>query len=155
MSRHFRNVMLSALLALNLLPGGFWVRRCLAQDKTQALKIDGDLKTMQGEWISRDGQGAESVWKFKGEHVSLKTPTRAYEMTIKLNEKGMPEKHIDFDVSKDSPNAKGYQAQGIYKLTADGILKICFANGDSGRPKEFKTDFGKAFSFDLKRKKSS
>ena len=97
--------------------------------------------------------GLESVWKFKGEHVSLKTPTRAYEMTIKLNPKGEPEKHIDFDVPEDSPNAKGYKAQGIYKFDQDGTLKICFSDGDSGRPKEFKTDFGKSFSFDLKRKK--
>ena len=156
MSRQFRNVMLSAPLALTLLPGGSRPRRGVGQDKTQAVKIEGDLKTMQGEWISRDGQGAESVWNFQKEHVSLKTPTRAYDMTIKLNEKGMPEKHIDFDVSQDSPNAKGYQGpQGIYKFTDDGTLKICFANGDSGRPKEFKTDFGKSFSFDLKKKKSS
>ncbi len=95
----------------------------------------------------------ESVWNFKAEHVSLKTPTRAYEMSIKLNPKGEPEKHIDFDVSTDSPNAKGYKAQGIYKFAADRTLKICFSDGDSGRPREFKTDFGKSFSFDLKRKK--
>ena len=124
----------------------------VAADEGAKVKIEGDLKTMQGEWVSKDDQG-ESVWKFKGEHVSLKTPTRAYEMTIKVNAKGEPEKHIDFDVLDDSPNAKGYKAQGIYKLTADGTLKICFGDGDSGRPKEFKTDFGKSFSFDLKRKK--
>ena len=116
------------------------------------LKIEGDLKEMQGQWISKDGQGGESVWNFKEEHVSLKTPTRAYEMTIKLNSKGEPEKHIDFDVAENSPNAKGYKAQGIYKFTDDGTLKICFGNGDSGRPKEFKTDSGKTFSFDLKKK---
>ena len=123
------------------------------RDPGQEPKIEGDLKTMQGEWISKDGQEMESVWKFKAEHVSLKTPTRAYEMSIKLNQKGEPEKHIDFDVSMDSPNAKGYKAQGIYRFTEDGTLKICFSDGDSGRPKEFKTNFGKSFSFDLKRKK--
>jgi uncharacterized protein (TIGR03067 family) len=125
----------------------------LASGKDQETKIEGDLKVMQGEWISKDEQGGESVWNFKGDHVSLKTPTRAYEMTIKLNPKGEPEKHIDFDVLNDSPNAKGYKAQGIYKLTSDDTLKICFSDGDSGRPKEFKTDFGKSFSFDLKKKK--
>jgi uncharacterized protein (TIGR03067 family) len=108
---------------------------------------------MQGEWISKDGQGAESVWNFEEEHVSLKTPTYAYEMSIKLNSKGEPEKHIDFDMVENSPNAKGYKAQGIYKFTDDGILKICFANGDAGRPREFKTDPGKTFSFDLRTKK--
>ena len=29
---------------------------------------------------------------------------------LKLNPKGQPEKHIDFDVSENSPNAKGYKA---------------------------------------------
>jgi uncharacterized protein (TIGR03067 family) len=127
------------------------VAPALADDDSTKVKIEGDLKTIQGEWVSKDDQG-ESVWKFKGDHVSLKTPTRAYEITIKLNAKGEPEKHIDFDVLDDSPNAKGYKAQGIYKLTEDGTLKICFGDGDSGRPKEFKTDFGKTFAFDLKRK---
>jgi uncharacterized protein (TIGR03067 family) len=127
-------------------------RLALAESTAEEPKIEGDLKRMQGEWVSKDEQG-ESVWKFKGEHVSLKTPTRAYEMLIKVNSKGEPEKHIDFDVQEDSPNAKGYKAEGIYKFTDDDTLKICFADGDSGRPKEFKTDFGKQFSFDLKKKK--
>ena len=148
-----RIVIAIALLALGQVTGGFGSRQCRGQEKTQDLKIEGDLKTMQGQWISKDGQGAESVWNFKGEHVSLKTPTRAYEITIKVNSKGEPEKHIDFDVSQNSPNAKGYQAQGIYKFTSDGTLKICFANGDTGRPKEFKTDLGKSLTFDLKKKK--
>ena len=113
MSRHFRAALAGSLLVLNLsLVGGFCPRRALAQDKGQVLKIEGDLRTMQGQWISKDEQG-ESVWNFKEEHVSLKTPTRAYEMTIKLNPKGEPEKHIDFDVSENSPNAKGYKARGF------------------------------------------
>jgi uncharacterized protein (TIGR03067 family) len=152
MSRHVRAAMVGSLLVLGLAPGGVCLRRALARDSGQELKIEGDLKTMQGQWISKDAQG-ESVWNFKEEHVALKTPTRAYEMTIKLNSKGEPEKHIDFDVSENSPNAKGYKAQGIYKFADDGTLKICFGDGDSGRPKEFKTDFGKSFSFDLKKKK--
>jgi uncharacterized protein (TIGR03067 family) len=117
-------------------------------------KIQGDLKAMQGEWVTKDEKtGEESVWKFDGEHVTLKTPNRSYDMRIKVNSEGKPEKHIDFDVSDKSPNAKGYRAQGIYKLADDGTFKICFSDGEAGRPKEFKTDFGKSFAFDLKRKK--
>ncbi|WP_165226843.1 TIGR03067 domain-containing protein [Aquisphaera insulae] len=117
------------------------------------LKIEGDLKAMQGEWITTDEKtGGESVWKFDGEHVTLKTPTRSYDMRIKVDSEAKPEKRIDFDVSDTSPNAKGYKAQGIYKFD-EGTLKICFSDGEAGRPKEFKTDFGKSFAFDLKRKK--
>jgi uncharacterized protein (TIGR03067 family) len=140
-------------LALGLLAANMGPGVTVAHVEGQELKIEGDLKTMQGQWISKDGQGMESIWTFKAEHVSLKTPTRAYEMSIKLNSKGEPEKHIDFDVATDSPNAKGYKAQGIYKFTPEGTLKICFSDGESGRPKEFKTDFGKSFAFDLKKRK--
>jgi hypothetical protein len=67
MSRHFRAAMVGSLLVLCMAPGGFCLRRALAQEKGQVLKIEGDLKTMQGQWISKDGQGAESVWNFKEE----------------------------------------------------------------------------------------
>jgi uncharacterized protein (TIGR03067 family) len=153
MARRCRIALSSRALVLGIALCGGMPISTLASDKGQEVKIEGDLKLMQGEWISKDDQGGESVWIFKADHVSLKTPNRGYEITIKLNPKGEPEKHIDFDVLDDSPNAKGYKAQGIYKLTSDGTLKICFSDGDSGRPKEFKTDFGKSFSFDLKKKK--
>ena len=74
MSRHFRAAMVGSLLVLGMAPGGFCLRLALAQDKGQVLKIEGDLKTMQGQWISKDGQGAESVWNFKEEHVSAQDP---------------------------------------------------------------------------------
>ncbi|QEH36178.1 hypothetical protein OJF2_47380 [Aquisphaera giovannonii] len=125
-----------------------------ADEPKQVLKIEGDLKKMQGDWVTIDEKtSSESIWKFDGEHVTLKTPTRAYDMRIKVDSEGKPEKKIDFDVSDSSPNAKGYKAQGIYKFDDDGTFKICFSDGEAGRPKEFKTDFGKSFAFDLKRKK--
>jgi uncharacterized protein (TIGR03067 family) len=142
----------AALMAV-LVSSGSWGRQATAQEKVSEPKIEGDLKEMQGEWISKDEEGGEGVWKFEGDHVTLKTPTRSYDMKIKINPKGQPEKQLEFDVSEQSPNAKGYQAQGIYKFTDDGTLKICFGDGESGRPKEFKTDFGKSFAFDLKKKK--
>jgi uncharacterized protein (TIGR03067 family) len=153
MSEQFRTAIAGRLRVLGIALCTGITLAALVHAQDQQVKIEGDLKTMQGEWTSKDEQGGESVWKFKADHVSLKTPNRGYEMTIKLNPKGEPEKHIDFDVLDYSPNAKGYKAQGIYKFTSDGTLKICFSDGDSGRPKEFKTDFGKSFAFDLKKKK--
>ncbi len=152
MPRSLRAAMLFSLVAACLVPEALASQPVPGQDQKPAPEITGDLKTMQGEWVSRDGQGNESVWSFKREHVSLKTPTRGYEMTIKLNSRAEPEKQIDFDVLENSPNAKGYKARGIYRFTSDGTLKICFSNGDSGRPKEFKTDFGNSFAFDLKKR---
>lgn len=114
-------------------------------------RIEGDLKALQGEWVSKDAQG-ESVWTFKGDRLSIKTPDRAYEITIKLDSKQTPEKHIDFEVRDDSPNAGGTRAAGIYKLDGDA-LKIAFAGAGAERPTEYKTDPEKSFAFDLKKKK--
>jgi uncharacterized protein (TIGR03067 family) len=113
-------------------------------------KVEGDLKSLQGEWVSKDSQG-ESFWTFKGNRLSIKTPDRAYEMTITLDPKQSPEKHIDFEVLEDSPNAKGVKAAGIYKLDGDTV-KIAFAGPDAERPTEYKTDPVKSFAFELKKK---
>jgi uncharacterized protein (TIGR03067 family) len=121
-------------------------------DKAKDTKVEGDLKELQGEWVSKDEQGAESTWTFKADRLSIKAPGREYEITIKLDPKGEPEKHMDFTVLETSPNAKGTKAEGIYKLTDGGKLMICFASGEASRPKEFKTDFGSSFSFELKKK---
>jgi uncharacterized protein (TIGR03067 family) len=113
-------------------------------------KVEGDLKTMQGEWVSKDDQG-ESTWSFKGNKLSLKTPGRAYEIELTLDPKADP-KAIDLKVLDDSPNAKGYLAKGIYKLAdADKALTICFGDQDT-RPKEFKGDFQSTFLFEMKKK---
>jgi uncharacterized protein (TIGR03067 family) len=120
------------------------------QDKE--IKVEGDLKKMQGEWLSKDEQGAESTWTFKGDRLSIKAPGRGYEIMIKLDPKAAPEKHMDFAVRDDSPNAMGSKAEGIYKFTDDGKLLVCFSSPEGSRPKEFKTDFGSSFSFELKKK---
>jgi uncharacterized protein (TIGR03067 family) len=149
---HRNGMVISAFIGLSLVlvaMSGAWASR--DDEKSKETKIEGDLKTIQGDWISKDELG-ESTWTFKGDHLSIKTTDRAYEITIKLDSKADPEQHMDFTVLKDSPNAQGSKAAGIYKLTDDGKLLICFASPDGSRPKEFKTDFGSAFSFELKKK---
>ena len=120
-------------------------------DKGKETKVEGDLKKIQGEWVSKDDMG-ESTWTFKGDRLSIKAPGRNYEIAIKLDSKAEPEKHMDFTVLEDSPNASGSKAEGIYKLTDDGKLLICFGSPEASRPKEFKTDFGSSFAFELKKK---
>ena len=110
----------------------------------------GDLKAMQGTWTSKDEQG-ESTWVFKDDHVSIKTPTRGYEMTLKLDGAAKPEKSADFKVLDDSPNAKGADGKAIYKVDG-GAISFCLAIGDNGRPKEFKNDFPNSVLFELKKK---
>jgi uncharacterized protein (TIGR03067 family) len=112
----------------------------------------GDLKKLQGEWVSKDDQG-ESTWTFKDDKLTLKAPGRDYEVKVKLDEGAKPEKAIDFDVLETSPNAKGYKAAGIYKFDGDDKVTICFASADAGRPTDYAADFMNTFAFELTRKK--
>lgn len=114
-------------------------------------KVEGDLKALQGAWVSKDDQG-ESTWTFKGDKLHLKTPDREYKITIKVDEKAKPDKTMDFAVAEDSPDAKDFKALGIYKLDGEKKASICFGAEGTNRPSEFKTDFGKTFSFDLTKK---
>lgn len=115
-------------------------------------KVEGDLKTLQGEWISKDEGGNESKWVFKGDKLHLKAhPEREYKITIKLDDKAKPEKTMDFAVADDSPNAKDFKAKGIFKLDGDKKASICFGVDDK-RPTEYKTDGMTQFSFDLVKK---
>ena len=114
-------------------------------------KFEGDMKTLQGEWTSKDDQG-ESVWTFKGDKLHLKTPDREYMITIKIDEKAKPEKTMDFSVADDSPNSKGFKALGIYKFDGEKKGSICFGAEGTNRPDKFVTDFGKTFNFDITKK---
>lgn len=111
----------------------------------------GDLKIMQGEWVSKDDNG-DSTWKFEGDKLTLKAPGRTYEIVVKLDEAAKPFKTIELNASEDSPNAKGFKGPGIYKLDGEKTLTICFGASNS-RPTEFKTDFAAStFTFELKKK---
>lgn len=113
-------------------------------------EVKGDLKALQGEWVSKDEQG-ESTWVFKGDHCSIKTPSRGYEMPVSLDGAARPEKSIDFKVLDDSPNAKGANGKAIYKIDGAKVV-ICMGVGDGDRPREFKNDFPQTVLFELKKK---
>jgi len=127
----------------------------------QEPKVEGDLKTMQGEWVSSGRDETQvSNWSFEGNRLSLKTPTRKYKMLIELAPSKDPEKAINFRVADDSPSAMGSFVRGIYKFDGDKGLKICVADKEGQRPKEFKADPGgtsgesaRVFVFELKRPK--
>jgi uncharacterized protein (TIGR03067 family) len=109
----------------------------------------GDLKTMQGEWVSKDDSG-ESTWTITGDKLHLVAPGREYRIVLKLDEKATPHKTIDMDVQDDSPNAAGTKGLCIYKFDGDK-LTICF--GGETRPTEFVNSFPTSFLFELQRKK--
>lgn len=110
-----------------------------------------DLKAMQGEWVSKDETG-ESTWTFKGDKVTLKTPSRAYELIAKVDADAKPVKSVDLTATDASPDAKGASVMGIYKIDGE-TLSICFNGPEGQRPTEFKNDFPASLLFELKKKK--
>src|SRR5262245_10517016 len=95
---------------------------------------DADLKKMQGVWVSKDDQG-ESTWTFKGDRLSLKTPTRSYEIKLTIDAAAKPIPAMDMKGLADSPNAADYKGLAIYKFDGDKKLAICFGGEEVGRPK--------------------
>ena len=152
-ARWFRGMLLSAVSLTTVLTVA--IPAVVASDdakKAADTAVSGDLKLIQGDWVSKDDTG-ESVWTFKGDKLHLKTPTREYEMTVKLDPEANPEKSIDFIVSEKSPNAPGTKALGIYKPDpTKGKLQICFGGGEGARPSAFKMEFPTSFLFELKKK---
>ena len=120
----------------------------------QICATQGDLKLLQGDWITKDEGGNESKWTFKGDKVVLKAQPgdREYTMTIKLDDKAKPDKTLDFAVSDDSKNAKGFKSPGIYKFDGDKKATFCFSADGKTRPTEYKTDLPVSVSVELVKK---
>jgi uncharacterized protein (TIGR03067 family) len=116
--------------------------------------IEGDLKTVQGEWTVPSGAGGEVVYKFKGKTLSIESPNRAYKMTIKLDPKAKPEKSIDFHIDEGPDDAKGKDSKGIYQLEGEDALTLCFS-GEGDRPTKFEQIGFEQILTKLKRKKSA
>ncbi len=119
-----------------------------AQEANTELK--GDLKAIQGEWTTKDDSG-ESTWVFKGDKLTLKTPTRSYDIAVKVDDAAKPNKTMELNVTDASANAKGFKGPAIYKFDDEKTVTICFG-ADGNRPTEFKADFQTTFSFQLKKK---
>jgi uncharacterized protein (TIGR03067 family) len=116
--------------------------------------IEGDLKTIQGEWTVPSGAGGDVSYTFKGKTLSIETPNRSYKMTIKLDPKAKPEKSIDFHIDEGPDDAKGKDSKGIYQLEGEDSLTLCFS-GEGDRPTKFEQIGFEQILTKLKRKKSA
>jgi uncharacterized protein (TIGR03067 family) len=116
--------------------------------------IEGDLKTIQGEWTVPSGFGGNVSYTFKGKTLSIESPNRSYKMTIKLDPKAKPEKSIDFHIDEGPDDAKGKDSKGIYQLEGEDTLTLCFS-GQGDRPTKFEQIGFEQILTKLKRKKSA
>ena len=122
-----------------------------AEDKKADLS--GDLKKLQGTWVSTPDNAQESRWVFEGNKSTTTAGGREYVCEVKVDPKATPHPTIDFMVIEGEDDAEGKTSLGIYKLEGD-TLTLCVTLPDVGsRPTEFKTVEDETHLFNLKREK--
>ena len=107
-----------------------------AADDKKDNDTDADRKKMQGEWTAPSAGSEKSVYTFKDDKLSVKAPSRSYEITVTLDAAAKPEKSIDLKIDKAPEDAKGKTSKGIYKFDGDDKLVICF-RAEGERPTKF------------------
>ena len=134
------------ILSLLLLAG-----RLAVADDVKDAKASADLKKLQGEWTAASQGGGDVVYIFKDDKLAVKAPTRAYKMTVKLDEAAKPNKTIDLHIDEGPDDAKGSTSKGIYKFDGDDKFVFCFSP-EGERPTKFEQVGTEQFLVELKRK---
>lgn len=115
-------------------------------------KTSEDRQKMQGEWTTPAEGGESVVYTFKDDKLSVKAPSRSYEITVTLDDAAKPEKSVDMKIDEAPEDAKGKTSKGIYKFDGDDKLVICFRpTGD--RPTKFEQVGLEQFLVELTRKR--
>ncbi len=116
-------------------------------------KDGGDLKKLEGKWITPSGvPGEKVVYTFQGDKVKVEAPSRSYEMTVVLDASAKPEKSIDLKINEGPDDAKGKTCKGIYKFNGDDQFIFCFrAIGE--RPEKYEQIGFEQIVTELKREK--
>jgi uncharacterized protein (TIGR03067 family) len=115
-------------------------------------KDGGDLKKLEGKWTTPSGQGGQVTYSFKGDKLKIETPSRTYEMTVKLDATAKPDKTIDFKIDEGPDDAKGKTSKGIYKWDGDDKFIFCF-RPEGDRPDKYEQNGYEQIVTELKRAK--
>ena len=113
--------------------------------------LSGDLKTLQGTWVSTADNAQESRWVFEGKKVNTTAGGRDYVCEVTLDPKATPHPTIDFLVTEGADDSAGKTSRGIYKLEGDKLTICVTVPGEGSRPAEFKAVEEESYLFDLKR----
>lgn len=128
----------------------------IAQGKDDAgkdAKAGEDRKKMQGEWTAPSAGTVKTTYTFKDDKLSVKAPSRSYEIAVTLDDAAKPDKTIDLKIEKAPDDAKGKTSKGIYKFDGDDKLVICF-RPEGERPAKFEQVGFEQIVVELTRKKA-
>jgi uncharacterized protein (TIGR03067 family) len=145
----------AALMIVGLLTAAGLAAADDAAKGKDAGKASADLKKLQGTWTTPSSQGGEdSVYTFKDDKLTVKAPTRTYQITVTLDDAAKPHKTIDLKIDEAPEDAKGKTVKAIYKLDGDDKLSLCF-RPEGERPGKFEQVEMEQFLIELKRKKDA
>jgi len=117
-------------------------------------QLSGDLKQLQGTWVSTSENNEESRWVFEGKRVKSTVNTQDYISQVTLDPKATPHPTIDFKITEGPGESADKTSKGIYKLEGDKLTICVTAPGQGSRPTEFKRVEDEAYLFELKREKA-
>lgn len=115
--------------------------------------LSGDLKSLQGTWVSTEDNSQESRWVFEGKKANTSAGGRDYVCRVSLDPKATPHPTIDFVVTEGPDDSAGKTSRGIYKIEGDKLTICVTGPGEGSRPAEFKAVEDELYLFDLKREK--
>ncbi len=113
--------------------------------------LSGDLKRLQGTWVSTAENSQESRWVFEGKKANTTAAGRDYVCEVTLDPKATPHPTIDYLVIEGPDVSPGKTSRGIYKLEGDKLTICVTLPGAGARPAEFKAVEEEIHLFDLKR----
>lgn len=147
------NLPVRPILVVFALALGLGLGASTAPAADDAPKASADLKKLQGEWTAPSAGGGEVVYTFKDNKLTVKAPTRTYQMTVTLDASAKPHKTIDFKIDEGPEDAKGKTSKAIYKLDGDDKAVLCL-RPEGERPDKFEQVGEEQFVINLKRKAS-
>ncbi len=148
-----RNPMQTSMRLLGIALAAAIVAGSSVRGEDEKAAISGDLKGLQGTWVSTPDNAQESRWIFEGKKANTSAGGRDYVCQVTLDPKATPHPTIDFRVTQGPDDSTGKTSRGIYKLEGDKLTICVKWPGEGSRPAEFKAVEDEFYLFDLKREK--
>jgi uncharacterized protein (TIGR03067 family) len=118
--------------------------------KADDAAVSGDLKKLQGTWVTPTGAEISGRWTFEGATLKAKVNEAEYTCAITLDSKATP---ATIDLAVKEGVGAGELSKGIYKFDGDNLVLCVTRPGDPSRPTEFKQVDDQSYLFTLMKDK--
>ncbi len=116
----------------------------------ESSELAGDLKALQGTWVTPPDSEPTSRWTFEGKTLRATVNDIGYVCKVTLDAKAQPGT-IDLFISEGPDNSVGKTSLGIYKLEGERVSFCVTTPGQEKRPDRFEPVEGESHLFVLKK----